>query len=197
MGITDQRVIMIIKSMLKAGIMDECDVNEDGTPQGGILSPLLANVYLDILDEYVAKQWINKKTVHQYTRQESKTHALKTRSNLIPGVLVRYADDFVIITDSREHAHFWKERTIQRKEGILLGIGGDENVKAWTGGGYIGVLSKNKIHCSCWMCRVKSYDYLSQMDTRRIQGMADEEREWRQDEGTDQEDDPPLTGICE
>ena len=99
-----------LKSMLKAGIMDECDVNEDGTPQGGILSPLLANVYLDILDEYVAKQWINKKTVHQYTRQESKTHALKARSNLIPGVLVRYADDFVIITDSREHAHFWKER---------------------------------------------------------------------------------------
>lgn len=57
MGIKDQRVIMIIKSMLKAGIMDECDVNEDGTSQGGILSPLLANVYLDILDEYVAKQY--------------------------------------------------------------------------------------------------------------------------------------------
>ncbi len=33
------------------------------------------------------------------------------------------------------------------------------------------------------------------MDTRRIQGMADEEREWQQDKGTDQEDDPPLKGI--
>ena len=41
------------------------------------------------------------------------------------------------------------------------------------------------------MCRVKSYDYLSQMDTRRIQGMADEEREWLEDDGTDQDDDPP------
>ena len=36
--------------------------------------------------------------------------ALRKRSSLIPGVLVRYADDFVIITDSREHAHFSKER---------------------------------------------------------------------------------------
>ena len=110
MGIKDQRVIMIIKSMLKAGIMDECDVNEDGTPQGGILSPLLANVYLDILDEYVAKQWINKKVHTEYRDQSAKMTALRKRSSLIPGVLVRYADDFVIITDSREHAHFWKER---------------------------------------------------------------------------------------
>ena len=79
---------------------------------------------------------------------------------------------------------------------ILRRIDGDENVKAWTAGGAkIGRLSKGKIHCSCWMCRVKSYDYLSQMDTRRIQGMADEEQEWRWDAGTDQEDDLLLIGI--
>ena len=40
----------------------------------------------------------------------TKMTALRKRSSLIPGVLVRYADDFVIITDSREHAHFWKKR---------------------------------------------------------------------------------------
>ena len=108
-GIKDQRVLMIIKSMLKAGIMDECDVNEDGTPQGGILSPLLANVYLDILDEYVAKQWMDKKVHTAYRDQSVKMTALRKRSSLIPGVLVRYADDFVVITDSREHAQFWKE----------------------------------------------------------------------------------------
>ena len=110
MGVKDKRVLLIVKAMLKAGIMDECEVNEEGTPQGGILSPLLANVYLDILDQYVAKQWIEKKVSTSYRDQSAKMTALRKRSSLIPGVLVRYADDFVVITDSYEHALFWKEK---------------------------------------------------------------------------------------
>lgn len=113
MGVKDRRLLQIIKQMLKAGIMDECEVNEEGTPQGGILSPLLANVYLDMLDEFVAKQWINKKVHTSYRDQSTKMTALRKRSDLIPGVLVRYADDFVIVTDSREHALFWKEQISQ------------------------------------------------------------------------------------
>ena len=107
MGIKDRRVLQIIKQMLKAGVLDECEVNEEGTMQGGIISPLLANVYLDIMDEWVTKQWELKHTEHAYNQDSAKRRALK-KTNLVPGFLVRYADDFVIITDSREHAEFWE-----------------------------------------------------------------------------------------
>ncbi len=108
-GIKDRRVLQIIKAMLKAGGMDECTVNEFGTPQGGIVSPLLANAYLDIMDEWVAKQWEHKKTKHAYRTPGTKRRMLY-QTSLAPGWLVRYADDFVIITDTRAHAEAWKAR---------------------------------------------------------------------------------------
>lgn len=46
-----------------------------------------------------------------------------------------------------------RRRTIRRKEGILRRIGGEAYVYAWAHGA-----TKGKIHCSCWMCRKKSYD---------------------------------------
>lgn len=110
MGVQDKRVLQIIKAMLKAGVMDECEVNEEGTPQGGLISPLLANVYLDIMDEWITRQWECKKTRTAYSDSGTKLHALRKRSNLIPGYLVRYADDFVIITNTRSHAESWKAR---------------------------------------------------------------------------------------
>ena len=110
MGIKDRRVLQIIKAMLKAGIMDECEVNEDGTPQGGLISPLLANAYLDILDEWVSKQWETKRTRHQYVQEQGRYAVLRKKTSLIPGYLVRYADDFIIATDTRAHAEDWKAR---------------------------------------------------------------------------------------
>ena len=110
MGVRDRRVLQIIKAMLKAGVMDECEVNEEGTPQGGLISPLLANIYLDMMDEWIAKQWESKKTRITYSGSDVRIHALRKRSGLTPGYLVRYADDFIIATDSRAHAEEWKAR---------------------------------------------------------------------------------------
>ncbi len=108
MGVKDKRVLQIIKAMLKAGVMDECEINEEGTPQGGLISPLLANVYLDIMDEWISKQWETKRTRYQYRDPQDKAPLKKTA--LIPGYLVRYADDFIIVTDTRAHAESWKAR---------------------------------------------------------------------------------------
>ncbi len=110
MGVKDRRVLQIIKAMLKAGVMDECEVNEEGTPQGGLISPLLANVYLDIMDEWVSRQWEEKRTRHQYASQTGRRDALRKGTTLAPSYLVRYADDFVIITDTSAHAEEWKAR---------------------------------------------------------------------------------------
>ncbi|WP_240420313.1 group II intron reverse transcriptase/maturase [Paenibacillus periandrae] len=110
MGIHDRRVLMIIKAMLKAGIMNESDTNVLGTPQGGIISPLLANVYLDAMDQWIVREWEEKKTIHKYSANNNKFQALRKSVNLKEAYLIRYADDWVLITDSRRNAEKWRWR---------------------------------------------------------------------------------------
>lgn len=110
MGIKDRRVLMIIKQMLKAGIMGELRENALGTLQGGIISSLLANVYLHTFDDWCAKQWETKKTKHTYSRISGRNEALKKSTALKPGYLIRYVDDWVLITNSRRNAEKWKWR---------------------------------------------------------------------------------------
>src|SRR6185437_1040896 len=58
--VADKRVLALVKAFLKAGVMTETGVPENtetGTPQGGILSPLLANIALTALDEHLMRPW--------------------------------------------------------------------------------------------------------------------------------------------
>src|SRR5664280_880968 len=59
--IADKRVLALIKAFLRAGIMSEAGQIRDsvtGTPQGGLASPLLANVALSALDEHFCAKWV-------------------------------------------------------------------------------------------------------------------------------------------
>lgn len=95
LGIRDKNLISIISRMLKAPVKNN-GVPNKGTPQGGILSPLLANVVLNELDWWIASQWDNHPTNYPYKHQRSKLLALK-ETQLKEIKIVRYADDFKIM----------------------------------------------------------------------------------------------------
>lgn len=104
LGIRDKRVLSIIKQMLKAGVMDECSKSELGTPQGGIISPLLANIYLNRFDNFTTGDFERKKLKKPHSRRDGEISAMRKHSNLKTCYYVRYADDWVILTDSQEDA---------------------------------------------------------------------------------------------
>lgn len=105
-GIRDKRVIAIISKMLKAPIKGE-GIPSMGVPQGGILSPLLSNIVLNDLDKWVANQWETFETRHKYVGNDAKIANLKRASKLKEGYIVRYADDFKIMTRTYDMAKKW------------------------------------------------------------------------------------------
>ena len=113
--IADRRVLALIKAFLKAGIMTEqgrLQGTVTGTPQGGILSPLMANVALSALDEHFARAW--EATGGQHERQA------RRRRGEANYRIVRYADDFVIVVaGERRHA----EALIAETEQVIAPLG--------------------------------------------------------------------------
>jgi group II intron reverse transcriptase/maturase len=93
--VCDQSVLKLLRVMLRAGVMEDAQVRRPvtGTPQGGVISPVLCNVYLHRLD----RVW------------DVREH----------GVLVRYADDALVMCRSREQA----EAALKRLRGLLADLG--------------------------------------------------------------------------
>jgi len=104
--IKDKRICALVKAFLKSGVFTELGNREEtltGTPQGGILSPLLANIALSALDDHFDRQW----------QQEMKTggqRAKRRRHGQGNWRLVRYCDDFVlVVSGERRHAEALRE----------------------------------------------------------------------------------------
>lgn len=102
-GIHDKRVLKLISQMLKAGYI-ESDLfytTKAGTPQGGILSPLLSNVYLNDFDWYVGRTYMEP---HRQCKHKcNDTRRLKW-AGVTPKYNFRFADDWVILTSTQREA---------------------------------------------------------------------------------------------
>lgn len=101
-GIHDKKVLSIIGTMLKAEIKG-IGIPDKGTPQGGILSPLLANVVLNELDWWIASQWQTFPLKRNFTQVGHKYSHMR-KSKLKEIYLVRYADDFKIFCKKKSDA---------------------------------------------------------------------------------------------
>ena len=102
LGIRDKKLLSIISRMLKAEIKG-IGIPEKGTPQGGILSPLLSNVCLNELDWWIASQWSEFPSKRTYASNDGKFQALRG-TKLKEIRIVRYADDFKIMCKNYQTA---------------------------------------------------------------------------------------------
>lgn len=111
--ISDQRVLKLIRKWLRSGILERGTYQETdvGTPQGGVISPLLANVYLHEFDKF----WMGQKEVE--------------------GVLVRYADDFVILFRKSPDAERGMELVKKKLAELRLELNEEKTKTVETAGG--------------------------------------------------------------
>jgi len=109
--ITDKRILRLILSFLKAGVMEDGWIEKPvtGTPQGGIISPLLANIYLTALDARYSTWTPNP---HESAEDVKKRRTIHVTEGMPTFYIVRYADDFVVL------AHATKAQAKQEKTAL-------------------------------------------------------------------------------
>jgi RNA-directed DNA polymerase len=112
----DKRVLDLVKAFLRSGILAEDGQTvgtKTGTPQGGILSPLLTNIALSVLDEHFVAAW-------ETTMATSRDRQRRRRHGEANYRVCRYADDFVVmVSGTKAHAEALKDEVA----GVLAPMG--------------------------------------------------------------------------
>ena len=169
MGIRDKKLLSIIRAMLKAPIQlpnGETETPTKGTPQGGILSPLFANVVLNELDRWISSQWeifpmhtpykpyYRKNGVKDNSSQYKK---LRETSKLKNVFIVRYADDLKIFCRNIDNANKTYHAVTKRlKERVHLEISQEKSKVINRHNKYSEFLGfKLKVHKKCKAQKVK------------------------------------------
>ena len=148
--VSDRRVLRLIRLWLRVGVMEDGLVEErlSGTPQGGVISPLLANIYLNVLD----RVW--------------------TRRYAHVGTLVRYADDFVVMCRTKSAV----EEAEQRVRSVLDRLGLELHPEktrlvdlSWGqhGFGFLGCHLRKQMSGRIWEEKRKRVFYLHRRPSRR------------------------------
>lgn len=136
--VSDPRVLKIIKRWLRAGVTTESGITRSviGTPQGGVISPLLANIFLNELD----REWRKR----EYDHRKRDAH------------LVRYADDMVIACKWRPEFYFDRLKEILTSLGVEINTEKTRVVHASEGFDFLGIHFRlapsyaGKMNCYYW-----------------------------------------------